>query len=88
MPRAESHAAIAELRARPGDDIVMFGSRTLADDLMAAGLVDELYVLVGPALLGAGIPLFAGTSPRPLRLIGADVVPGSQLVRHHYDARA
>jgi dihydrofolate reductase len=87
LPRADSRAAIAELKARPGRDIVMFGSRTVADDLMAAGLVDELYVLVGPGLLGAGLPLFSGASPRRLRLLGADVVPDSQIVRHHYDAR-
>lgn len=86
VPRAGARPAIAELKGRSGGDIVMFGSRTLADDLVAAGLVDELYVLVGPGLLGTGIPLFAGASPRPFRLLDADVIPGSQIVRHHYDA--
>lgn len=67
--RADAHRAVAELKAEPGGDILMFGSRTLWNDLLVAGLVDELHLMLGGAVVGGGTPAF-GTSPvPPLRLL-------------------
>lgn len=84
--RADAHEQVAELRRRPGKEILVFGSRTLWNDLLAAGLVDELHLMVGPAFLGAGTPVFEGRSPVPLRLLDARPLEGSQLVLSRYDA--
>jgi dihydrofolate reductase len=66
--RADAHQAVAELKDRPGKDVLVFGSRTLWNDLLVAGLVDELRLMVGAAVLGGGTPAF-GTGPvPPLRL--------------------
>lgn len=56
--RRDAAARVAELKAGDGDDIVCFGSLTVWNDLLARDLVDELHVLVGPGVLGAGVPTF------------------------------
>jgi dihydrofolate reductase len=67
--RAGAHEQIARLKDGDGGDIVVFGSRTLWNDLLAAGLVDELHLMVGPVVLGDGTPAF--TAPAQLRLLGS-----------------
>lgn len=85
VPRASGPAAIRELKQGDGGDLVVFGSGTMWNPLLAAGLVDEIIVLVGPAMLGDGVPVYRG--PRAgLRLRSARVLTGSQLVELRYDA--
>ena len=69
VPRADAHQFVAELKDRRGRDILMFGSRTLWNDLLVAGLVDELDLMVGPAILGGGTPAFGAGLVPPLRLL-------------------
>ena len=56
--------AIAELRRRPGKDIVVLGSGTLVRSLMRHDLVDAYVLQIHPLFLGTGQRLFAddGTS--------------------------
>jgi dihydrofolate reductase len=63
-------ADIAALRSREGGDLLMWGSPSLATTLIAAGLVDELRLMIEPILLGGGKRIFPedGTA-RPLQLI-------------------
>jgi dihydrofolate reductase len=48
----------------------MFGSRTLWNDLLTAGLVDEIHLMVGAVALGDGTPAFPRQNT-PLRLLNA-----------------
>ena len=82
--RAEAHAAITDLKAGPGRDIVVFGSGTMWNDLFAAGLVDELYVMVGPSIVPDGMPAFTQSAPANLRLVGTRTLAGSDNVLIHY----
>jgi dihydrofolate reductase len=82
--RAEAHKQIAELKRGPGRDIIVFGSHTLWNDLLAHGLVDELHLMIGAGVLGAGTPAFANRPPVSLRLLGTRTWDGSGLVLVKY----
>jgi dihydrofolate reductase len=55
---------VAQLKRRPGGDIGVHGSIALTRSLLAAGLVDELRLVIAPALQGQGRRLFDGASRR------------------------
>ena len=84
--RADAHEQIAELKRGEGGDIIVFGSHVLWNDLLAAGLVDELHLMVGPVALGDGTPAFGGKPAPPLRLLGARTWEGSDTVLLRYAA--
>ncbi len=86
--RPDAHEQVAELKRQPGKEILVFGSHTLWNDLLAAGLVDELHLMIGPAFLCAGTSVFEGRSPVPLRLLDSRTLEGSELVLARYDARS
>ena len=84
VTRAAAHAQVATLKRQPGKEILVFGSRTLWNDLLVGGLVDELHLMIGPAFLGGGTPVFAGGSPVSLRLLEARPLADSELVLVRY----
>jgi dihydrofolate reductase len=84
--RKDAHEQIAELKRGDGGDIIMFGSRTLWNDLLYAGLVDELHLMIGPVVLGGGTPAFAEGEIPPLKLIGTQTAEGSDNLLIRYAA--
>jgi dihydrofolate reductase len=84
--RADAHQQIAELKRQTGKDILVFGSRTLWNDLLANDLVDELHLMIGPVVLGAGTPLFDGRPAVSLRLIDTHTWQGSGIALVRYEA--
>jgi dihydrofolate reductase len=52
-------ATIRELKEQSGKDLWLWGSLTLMRSLLAAGLVDEVRMLVCPVSLGKGTRVFA-----------------------------
>ncbi|GLY65757.1 dihydrofolate reductase family protein [Amycolatopsis taiwanensis] len=62
---------LTALKAQPGKDIGIFGSSTLTVDLLRAGVLDELRLMVMPVLLGDGHPALHGADRAGLTLTGA-----------------
>lgn len=67
--RKDAYQQLADLKRQEGKAILITGSRTLWNDLLAADLVDELHLLMGNRLLGEGIPVFVGQASASLRLL-------------------
>lgn len=73
-------------RSSIGKDILVFGSRTLWNDLLTAGLVDELHLMVGAVVAAGGTPVFGSQPATPLRLLDTQTWEGSDNVLVRYAA--
>ena len=77
---------LAELRARPGKDIWLFGGGSLFRSLLALGEVDSIELSVIPVLLGDGIPFLPSPGDRvSLTLREHRVYDSSGIVSLSYD---
>jgi dihydrofolate reductase len=54
IERGEAADVARDLEQRYGGDVIVWGSLTVARDLLAAGAVDEVWLRVVPIALGAG----------------------------------
>jgi dihydrofolate reductase len=65
--------AVTALKNEPGGNIALSGSVSVVRQLLAAGLLDELHLLVHPIAVRKGMRLFdEGETPIPLRLISSE----------------
>jgi dihydrofolate reductase len=63
---------IRKMKQQPGKDMYAVGGATLVSSLMNLGLIDELWLLVNPLILGGGLALFKDVKGRHmLKLAGA-----------------
>ena len=76
---------ITELKNKTGKNIVMFGSPSVAYELMSENLIDDYWLFVNPILLGEGIPLFKDIKERTkLKFVASDIF-SSGVVCLHYE---
>jgi dihydrofolate reductase len=62
-------AEVAKLKQQTDKEIAINGSATLVRSLLAAGLIDELRLMVHPVIVGSGARLFEPSTPQvPLEL--------------------
>jgi dihydrofolate reductase len=61
--------AVSRLRQQPGQNILLYGSRTLANVLSQHDQIDEYRLLVYPIVLGSGKRLFQDGSQKQLKLV-------------------
>jgi dihydrofolate reductase len=78
-------AAVEQARAAAGDkDVLLAGGVSIAQQALAAGLVDEVRLHVPPVVVGRGVSLF-GASQAGLRCVEA--VPGEGALHLRYEVR-
>ena len=69
-------AAIKELKASEGPDLLIQGSSDLIQTLLRNGLIDEFTLLIFPIVLGSGKKLFGdGAVPVAMKLLHTQALP-------------
>jgi dihydrofolate reductase len=80
---------VTALKNEPGDGAIgMSGSVSVVRQLLAAGLLDELHLLVHPIAVGKGQRLFEDTPTTPLRLLSSEALPSGVLHLRYAPAKA
>ncbi len=79
--RVDAIEALRGIKQGDGPDLVIQGSSTLYPQLLDAGLLDELTLMISPVVLGAGKRLFGdGTPPRTLKMTDHRVSEGGNVI--------
>lgn len=78
---------IAKLKQDAGKEIVIFGSPTAAQPLMAARLIDDYWLFINPVILGQGLPLFKDLKDKILLTLVESKAFSSGVVCLHYNYR-
>jgi dihydrofolate reductase len=80
---------VNRLKARPGKDLIAYGGSTFVQNLIAAGLLDELHLFVNPTAIGAGLPVFPNLDPpQQLRMVAARPFECGITVLHYEPKRS
>ena len=75
---------VAKLKAGDGGPILLAGSRTLAQSLLADGLVDQINLQVFPLLLGSGLRFYPERPEKTrLELIESQSMPNGVLAQSY-----
>jgi dihydrofolate reductase len=86
LPWRNSHRvpdldALAEVKRGEGAPLLVQGSGTLYPQLLAAGLIDRLVLMIFPVVIGSGKRLFSeGTPPRSMPMVEHQVTPGGTVI--------
>ena len=75
-------AQVAELKQQPGRELQIHGSARLGASMLAAGLVDELRLMIAPVVVGSGRRLFPyDGAPAGLRLLRSETTPNGVMAQ-------
>jgi dihydrofolate reductase len=74
---------VRKLKSRDGGDIGVHGSISLTQSLLAAGLIDEMRLLVAPRVVGSGRRLFEDDVGHTLDLLQSTGSPSGSLLVHY-----
>ena len=88
LPADDAIGAVRELRARDGGGLQVWGSASLAAQLIERDLVDEYRLMIEPILLGGGKRVFpADGQARPLELVSTTTAGTGVLICTYRPAR-
>jgi dihydrofolate reductase len=88
LVKTDPAAAVAELKRKGKDDLLVFGSANLSATLIQAGLFDEYRLAIVPVLLGGGRRLFPEhMNPAKLELVESRALSsGGVILRYNTGA--
>ena len=85
--RVEAIEGLRAIKQSDGPDLVIQGSSTLYPQLIEAGLLDELTLMMSPVILGQGKRLFGdGTPPATLKMTDHRVSDGGNIIATYQPA--
>jgi len=88
IARGDLSEEIGRLKREPGNDLIAYGGAIFDQALSRLGLVEEYRLMVQPAALGAGLPLFKELpAPLHLELVEATTYPTGVAI-HVYRPRS
>jgi dihydrofolate reductase len=88
LPPDDAIGAVRELRAGEGQGLQVWGSASLATQLLEADLVDEYVLMIQPLLLGGGKTIFPQDGrARPLELVSTTTASTGVLICTYRPAR-
>lgn len=58
LAKGELTDEVKKLKAQNGKDIIVYGGAGFVSSLVEAGLIDEYYLFVNPAVIGNGLSIF------------------------------
>jgi dihydrofolate reductase len=75
---------LRELKRGEGPTLLIQGSSALTQQLLVAGLIDEIRLLIYPVILGKGKRFFGeGAAPAALKLAGATTAPNGVIITRY-----
>ena len=81
--------AVAAVKRTEGPDLIIQGSSTLYPQLLAAGLLDELVLMIFPLVLGSGKRLLGeGLPAGAMRMLRHEVTPSGSIIATYVPAGA
>jgi dihydrofolate reductase len=75
--------AVRDLKAQPGGDIGVHASISVLRYLLDAGLVDELRLVIAPAIAGSGRRLLDGAPAVALECVESQTTPSGHLLMRY-----
>lgn len=87
VARGNLSATIGELKKKNGKDMMVYGSGSLADELIQEGLVDEYQLWIHPVILGKGRSFFAAVQQSmDLKLMNTKTFKTGVVVLYYHSA--
>ncbi|NML36925.1 dihydrofolate reductase family protein [Chitinophaga sp. G-6-1-13] len=72
---------VKALKKQPGKNMIVFGGVSFVSALIAAGLIDEYHLIINPAAIGRGMPVFDKVQGiLGLSLVNATAYPSGMVV--------
>jgi dihydrofolate reductase len=71
---------VRDLKQQPGGDVGVHASISIAQALLAADVVDELRLVIGPMIVGHGRRLLDGLPSTRLELLRSEISPAGYLL--------